>query len=47
MAVRSAVGMLRPGTSAGKRKDAQPGWDGGPYAFVRRVLQIELGNALY
>ena len=32
---------------AGKRKGARPGWDGGPYAFMRRVLATELGGALY
>jgi hypothetical protein len=32
---------------AGKRKGTRPGWDGGPYAFMRRVLETPLGNALY
>ena len=32
---------------AGKRKGTRPGWDGGPYAFMRNVLQTTLGNALY
>jgi transposase len=32
---------------AGKRKGARPGWDGGPYAFMRNVLETTLGNALY
>ena len=31
---------------AGKRKGTRPGWDGGPYAFMRRVLTTELGNRL-
>ena len=32
---------------ADKRKGTRPGWDGGPYAFMRRVLETELGKALY
>ena len=32
---------------AGKRKGTRPGWDGGPYAFMRRVLATDLGGALY
>jgi transposase len=32
---------------AGKRKGARPGWDGGRYAFMRRVLETELGKQLY
>ena len=32
---------------AGKRKGTRPGWDGGAYAHMRRVLQSDLGNALY
>jgi hypothetical protein len=32
---------------AGKRKGTRPGWDGGPYAFMRRVLETTVGNALY
>jgi hypothetical protein len=32
---------------AGKRKGARPGWEGGRYAFMRRVLETELGNQLY
>ena len=32
---------------AGKRKGARPGWDGGPYAFMRRVLASERGGELY
>jgi len=32
---------------AGKRKGARPGWDGGRYAFMRRVLDTEAGRALY
>jgi transposase len=32
---------------AGKRTTARPGWDGGLYAFMRRVLATELGGGLY
>lgn len=32
---------------ASKRKGARPGWDSGPYAFMRRVLATERGGALY
>jgi transposase len=32
---------------AGKRKGARPGWEGGRYAFMRRVLETELGRQLY
>lgn len=30
---------------ADKRKGTRPGWDGGPYAFMRAVLETELGKA--
>jgi transposase len=32
---------------AGKRKGTRPGWDGGFYAFMRRVLDSDDGGALY
>jgi hypothetical protein len=32
---------------AGKRKGARPGWDGGVYGFMRRVLATHRGGALY
>jgi transposase len=32
---------------AKKRAGARPGWDGGLYAFMRRVLQTDAGGALY
>ena len=32
---------------AGKRRGARPGWDGSRYAFMRRVLETELGKQLY
>jgi transposase len=44
--VSQGIPVLIP-PDAGKRKGARPGWDGGPYAFMRRVLETTLGNALY
>ena len=38
--------MLIP-PDAGKRKGARPGWDGGLYAFMRRVLASDQGGELY
>jgi transposase len=32
---------------AGKRKGERPGWNGGRYAFMRRVLDTEHGGGLY
>jgi hypothetical protein len=32
---------------AGNRTSPRPGWDGGLYAFMRRVLDIQLGGDLY
>src|SRR5687767_1887423 len=32
---------------AGKRKGTRPGWNGGLYAFMRRVLATDQGGALY
>jgi hypothetical protein len=32
---------------AGLRQGARPGWDGGLYAFMRRVLSTDHGKALY
>ena len=32
---------------AKKRSGTRPGWDGGAYAFMRRVLATEAGGALY
>jgi hypothetical protein len=32
---------------AGNRKGARPGWDGGRYAFMRRVLKTDLAKQLY
>jgi hypothetical protein len=32
---------------AGKRKGTRPGWEGGLYAFMRRVLATDRGGGLY
>jgi hypothetical protein len=32
---------------AGKRKGPRPGWNGGLYAFMRRVLATDHGGELY
>lgn len=32
---------------AGKRRGTRPGWDGGVYAHMRRVLQTDHGGGLY
>ena len=40
------VQVLIPPDS-GKRKGTRPGWQGGRYAFMRRVLETELGRSLY
>jgi Transposase DDE domain. len=37
--------LIPPDSS--KRKEIGRGWDGGPYAFMRRVLEGETGGALY
>ncbi len=37
--------MIPP--DAGKRKGERPGWQGGAYAFMRRVLDTEHGGGLY
>jgi hypothetical protein len=45
LAMRDITVLIPP--YAGKRKDTRPGWDGGRYAFMRRVLQTDIGAALY
>jgi Transposase/Transposase DDE domain len=45
IAARGTTVLIPP--DAGKRKGARPGWDGGRYAFMRRVLETDLGRALY
>ena len=42
---RGTVVLIPP--DAGKRKGARPGWDGGLYAFMRRVLASDQGAELY
>ena len=42
----AAPSVLIP-PDAGKRKGARPGWDGGLYAFMRRVLATDRGGELY
>jgi hypothetical protein len=32
---------------AGKRRGTRPGWDGGLFAFMRRVLETDFGGGLY
>ena len=42
---RGTVVLIPP--DAGKRKGPRPGWDGGFYAFMRRVLASDQGAELY
>jgi len=44
--VGRGIGVLIP-PDAVKRKGARPGWDGGAYAFMRRVLDTDHGGDLY
>ena len=44
--VARGIQLLIP-PEAGKRKGTRPGWDGGRYAFMRRVLSTEQGGGLY
>src|ERR1039458_737034 len=44
--INDGIQVLIP-PDAGKRRDTRPGWDGGAYAHMRRVLSTELGHALY
>jgi hypothetical protein len=44
--VNRGIPVLIP-PDAGKRKGATPGGDGGPYVFMRRVLETDLGKRLY
>ena len=44
--VDRGVQVLIP-PDAKSRKGTRPGWDGGPYAFMRRVLASEHGGELY
>jgi transposase len=44
--VSRGIPVLIP-PDAGKRKGTRPGWDGGPYAFMRSVLDSDPGGAVY
>jgi len=44
--INRGIPVLIP-PDAGKRKGARPGWDDRPYAFMRRVLETDLGKQLY
>jgi transposase len=44
--VGRGIQVLIPPDS-GLRQGARPGWDGGPYAFMRRVLSTDRGKAIY
>ena len=44
--VSDGMAVLVP-PDAKKRGAARPGWDGGLYAFMRRVLATDLGGGLY
>jgi Transposase DDE domain len=44
--VDQGIAVLIP-PDASKRRGARPGWDGGRYAFMRRVLATEHGGGLY
>jgi len=44
--VERGIQVLIP-PDAGKRRGTRPGWDGGLYAFMRRVLESDRGAELY
>ncbi len=44
--VNRGIQVLVP-PDAGKRKTPRPGWDGGRYSFMRRVLATDRGGDLY
>jgi transposase len=44
--VNDGIQVLVP-PDAGNRQGSRPGWDGGLYAFMRRVLDTNLGGDLY
>jgi len=39
--------QIRASSTISRPNGARPGWTGGHYAFMRRVLESELGEALY
>ena len=44
--INKGIQVLIP-PDAGKRRGTRPGWDGGAYAHMRRVLETELGGGVY
>jgi hypothetical protein len=44
--INRGIQVLIP-PDAGKRKTPRPGWDGGLYSFMRRVLETDHGGGLY
>jgi transposase len=44
--IQRGIQVLIP-PDAGKRQTPRPGWSGGAYAFMRRVLATDYGSALY
>ena len=44
--INKGIQILIP-PDAGKRRGTRPGWDGGAYAHMRRVLETDLGGGLY
>jgi Transposase DDE domain len=44
--INKGIQLLIP-PDAGKRRGTRPGWDGGAYAHMRRVLETDNGGGLY
>lgn len=44
--INKGIQVLIP-PDAGKRRGTRPGWDGGAYAHMRRVLETDVGGGLY
>jgi hypothetical protein len=44
--INKGIQILIP-PDAGKRRGTRPGWDGGAYNHMRRVLATDLGGGLY
>jgi len=44
--INAGIGVLIP-PDAGQRRGARPGWTGGLYAFMRRLLATDFGGELY
>jgi hypothetical protein len=44
--INRGIGVLIP-PDAGKRTGARPGWNGGLYTFMRRLLAADFGGELY